>query len=218
MSKWLGESEKMVRGVFDAARYYAPSIVFIDEIDALTGERGGSENDAMLRVKNELLTQMDGMSSGSPDPERMVLVLGATNRPWALDEAFRRRLEKRILIPLPSAPARRELLLKSTARAQLDDDVSWEPLVVRTEGYNCADVVLVARDAMVGPLRELSARMKAEGVPVARMLEWVRERGAAPPRVAQRHFLDALARIRSAVGGTEALRRMDAWAAEFGST
>lgn len=90
MLQWLGESEKMVKALFDAARYYAPAIVFIDEIDALTGERGSGEHEATIRVKNELLAQMDGMAS-TMTADKLVLVLGATNRPWALDEAFRRR-------------------------------------------------------------------------------------------------------------------------------
>lgn len=219
MSKWLGESEKLVRALFDAARYYAPSIVFIDEVDALTGERGGGgEHEAMLRVKNELLAQLDGMSSGAPDPDKMVLSLGATNRPWALDEAFRRRFEKRILIPLPDSPMREALLRRSMRASAVDADVNYPGIAARTLDYNCADIVQVCRDAIVGPLRELAARMKSEGVPVSQMLTYVTEKGIKPNTVAQRHFDDALRRIKSSSGGKDASARLDAWAAEFGST
>ena len=133
VSKWRGESEKLVRTMFDMARFYSPSIIFIDEVDALVQRRGtGSEHEASRRLKTMFLTQvgcsyssvchravhahtllaaqMDGIASAA-DGGGLVMVLATSNTPWDLDEALRRRLEKRIYIPLPDEAARQQVCL-----------------------------------------------------------------------------------------------------------
>lgn len=164
-SKWRGESEKLVRILFEMARFYGPSTIFFDEIDAIASTRGGGgEHEASRRVKAELLVQMDGVGvvssaganseQGETEALKNVMVLAATNRPWDLDEAIRRRLEKRIYIPLPTTPGRRQLFDINLKGIEVAPDVDYDKLVEITEGYSGADLANVCRDAAMMPLRK----------------------------------------------------------------
>lgn len=143
-SKWRGDSEKLVRLLFDMARHYAPSTIFIDEIDALCGSRGeSSEHETSRRVKSEILMQMDGVGS---DPTKSIMLLGATNFPWAIDEALRRRLEKRIYIPLPNLESREALLIESFKGIKIGN-VDIVEIATKLDGYSGADIINICRDA-----------------------------------------------------------------------
>lgn len=152
VSKWLGESEKLVRNLFEMAREAKPSIIFIDEIDALCSARSDSESESARRIKTEFLVQMNGVGNDVDG----VLVLAATNIPWQLDSAIRRRFEKRIYIPLPEAPARASMFpihLGNTPHRLTQDD--FKKLGAMTEGYSGSDISIVVRDAMMQPVRSV---------------------------------------------------------------
>jgi len=152
ISKWLGESERLVRTLFEMARRHKPSIIFIDEIDALCGARSENESESARRIKTEFLVQMQGVGNDNEG----VLVLGATNIPWSLDSAIRRRFEKRIYIPLPSAEHRAEMFrihLGTTPHSLKDKD--FKQLGKDTDGYSGADISTVVREALMEPIRKL---------------------------------------------------------------
>ncbi|MHA1303264.1 MAG: AAA family ATPase [Candidatus Heimdallarchaeaceae archaeon] len=201
ISKWLGESEKLVHALFKLAREKQPSIIFIDEVDALTGARGG-EHDAMRRVKTELLTSMDGLSSSEKD---RLVVIGATNLPEAIDGAFRRRFERRIYIKIPDFEARRAIFQFNVRGVDLADDVDFDVLAEITEGYSGADIAMVCRDAIMTPIRELDLSGDITNPDVK----------ARP--VTQKDFLEAIQTVNPSVSAEE-IEKYERWNEEFGSS
>lgn len=157
VSKWMGESEKLVSNLFEMARESSPSIIFVDEIDSLCGQRGeGNESEASRRIKTELLVQMQGV--GHNDDK--VLVLAATNTPYALDQAIRRRFDKRIYIPLPDAKARQHMFkvhLGDTPHNLTESDL--EKLGHKTEGFSGSDVSVCVKDVLFEPVRKTQDAM-----------------------------------------------------------
>ena len=200
ISKWLGESEKLVKQLFELADEKQPSIIFIDEVDALAGARGG-EHDAMRRVKTELLTSMDGLSSSETD---RIVTVGATNMPESIDGAFRRRFERRIYIPLPDLPARSAIFVFNTRGVELAEDADFEVLAEITEGYSGSDIAMVCREAIMTPIRELD------------MAGAIEDTSVAARSVTQDDFLEAIESINPSVSDDE-IEKYDNWNEEFGS-
>lgn len=152
VSKWLGESEKLVKNLFELARQHKPSIIFIDEVDSLCSSRSDNESESARRIKTEFLVQMQGVGNDMDG----ILVLGATNIPWVLDSAIRRRFEKRIFIPLPEEHARLVMFkihLGNTAHVLTEDDLKL--LAKNTDGYSGADISIIVRDALMQPVRKV---------------------------------------------------------------
>ena len=163
LSKWVGESEKQISKLFQRARQVAPTVIFIDEIDALAPARGGSFGDSNVteRVVNTLLAEMDGL-----EELRGVVVVAATNRPTLLDPALLRpgRFDEIVYVPVPDAEGRRTILGIQTGKMPLADDVDLDALAERTERYSGADLENLVRKAGLGALR---ADMDTETITMA---------------------------------------------------
>lgn len=143
----------MVRALFAVARVHQPAVVFIDEIDSLLTQRSETEHESSRRIKTEFLVQLDGAATGEED---RILIVGATNRPYELDEAARRRLVKRLYIPLPEHEARGQIvknLLKNERHDLTLENV--EKISELTQGYSGADVTNLCKEASMGPIRSI---------------------------------------------------------------
>ncbi|KAI4188717.1 MAG: hypothetical protein L6R41_001956 [Letrouitia leprolyta] len=164
--KWYGDSNKLVNAVFSLARKLEPSIVFIDEIDAVLGQRRSSEHEASGMVKAEFMTLWDGLTSANSYGEsQRILVLGATNRIQDIDEAILRRMPKKFSVSLPSAPQRLRILGLVLKDTRIDkDDFDLEYLVRVMAGMSGSDIKESCRDAAMGPVKELIRQKKASGI------------------------------------------------------
>jgi len=201
-SKYLGEGEKLMRALFTLARRQQPSVVFFDEIDSLLGSRNESEHEASRRLKTEFLTQVDGCVSATAD---RVLVLGATNLPWELDEAVTRRMVKRVYIPLPDAASRTALIRHLLAGKPQEDqrqntsnqialsEADIEEIVARTEGLSGSDLAALCAEAAMGPIRELRPsqliEIKAEEMRAININDFVLALNVVRPSVSSEHLV-----------------------------
>ncbi|CAJ1071144.1 katanin p60 ATPase-containing subunit A-like 2 isoform X4 [Xyrichtys novacula] len=161
VSKWRGDSEKLVRVLFELARYHAPSTIFLDDFESVMSHRGatnmGGEHEGSRRMKAELLVQMDGLAKS----DDLVFLLAASNLPWELDHAMLRRLEKRILVDLPSPTARRAMIshwlprFSAPGGVELRTELDYETLAKEMDGYSGSDVRLVCKEAAMRPVRKI---------------------------------------------------------------
>jgi spastin len=204
-SKWVGEGEKMMRALFAVARVRQPSIIFIDEIDSILSSRGANEHEASRRLKSEFLVQFDGVASGGGEDDRVV-VMGATNRPEEIDDAVRRRLVKRIYIPLPDADTRKTLLHKllavGAAYALPSPDI--HRIASNTDGYSCSDLHALCQEAAMLPIRELGPRA----------IDTIQAHQIRP--LTYSDFRLAMRVVRPSVSKDQ-LKKFEAWNEEFGS-
>ncbi|KAA8903401.1 hypothetical protein TRICI_005691 [Trichomonascus ciferrii] len=211
-SKFLGESEKLVRALFYMARQFAPSIIFVDEIDSLLSSRSDTgEHEASRRIKNEFLVQWSDLQHAAAGREhddesvQRVLVLAATNLPWAIDEAARRRFVRRQYIPLPERETRYyqlTRLLSHQKHALGPEDV--ERLLELTEGFSGSDITALAKDAAMGPLRSLGEALLTTPRDSIRPIQF-------------QDFEASLKTIRPSVS-KEGLKEFEEWAALYGSS
>nr|KAF6471438.1 katanin catalytic subunit A1 like 2 [Molossus molossus] len=214
VSKWRGDSEKLVRVLFELARYHAPSTIFLDELESVMSQRGtapGGEHEGSLRMKTELLVQMDGLARS----EDLVFVLAASNLPWELDCAMLRRLEKRILVDLPSREARQAMIhhwlppVSKSRALELRTELEYSVLSQETEGYSGSDIKLVCREAAMRPVRKIfnaleNHQSESSDLP-----------GIQLDTVTTADFLDVLAHTKPSAKNLT--QRYSAWQSEFES-
>jgi transitional endoplasmic reticulum ATPase len=193
MSKWVGESEKAVRMIFKKAKQVSPSIVFLDEIDAIAPRRGGSsDSGATERVVNQLLTSMDGLE----DLEN-VFVIAATNRPDIVDPALLRpgRFDKLLLIPVPDEASRLKILQVHTKDMPLDK-VDLPALAKRLDGYVGADIENLCREAAMTALRQSKTASK---VTMAHFEEALKETHPSTDAETQKYYEQMFKHLRTAM-------------------
>ncbi|KAL6127637.1 hypothetical protein ACLB2K_071000 [Fragaria x ananassa] len=151
-SKWFGEDEKNVRALFTLAAKVSPTIIFVDEVDSMLGQRTRvGEHEAMRKIKNEFMAHWDGLLTKSGE---RILVLAATNRPFDLDEAIIRRFERRVMVGLPSVE-NREMILKTLLAKEKVENLDFKELATMTEGYSGSDLKNLCVTAAYRPVREL---------------------------------------------------------------
>ncbi|CAF1415943.1 unnamed protein product, partial [Didymodactylos carnosus] len=201
LSKWLGESEKSVRYVFELAREKQPAIVFIDEIDALCSTRTDNESESARRIKTEFLVQMEGVRNNQG-----VLILAATNIPWGLDSAIRRQFEKRIYIPLPDQAARRSMFklhLGPNAQHTLTEN-DWTILSQKSENYSGADIAVVVKNPQRGGSEFLwAACSPGDPQAIELTLDEIKADELYEPPVTMGEMLAALSTKKATVGAAD---------------
>jgi len=204
LSKWLGESEKLISSLFKVARIKAPSLIFMDEIDSVATKRGeGHEGGGERRVKTQLLAEIQGIKSGSKKP---LLVLGATNRPWDIDTAMLSRFEKKVYVPLPDLPARVGIFKIHTAGINMAiPEEDFIELGVRSDGYSGRDISNVCREVIMLPIRELDMGGLLENS----------DKEVIVRDINLQDFTKTLKKVKPMTTGSS-LRQYEQWAKEFG--
>jgi len=185
LSKYFGESTKLVSALYSVARRLAPSVIFLDEFEALSPSRDGTQSGAEARIVSTFLSELDGLAQKGS--QAYVLTIAATNVPWLIDKAILSRFEKLIYIPLPDAAARHRILELEIKHKGHRSEVPYDELTTRTEGYSGREVSQLAREAIkemvtrvnpdlvaaVDRGREAAARYKVRTVPLSRE-DWER--------------------------------------------
>lgn len=183
LDMYIGNSEKNLANLFQAARAKAPSVLFIDEVDSLGTKRGGNTSPYLKNMTTQFLTEMDGVNANN----EKLLVLGATNEPWSVDTALRRpgRFDRVLFVPPPDQPARIEILKLHARDKNVGDGVPWSSLATKMEHFSGADIAQVVDEAVeravmdalkTGNMREVTGTDFQEALKnrKATTMEWLR--------------------------------------------
>ncbi|ORX89750.1 Vps4 [Clohesyomyces aquaticus] len=237
VSKWMGESERQdpsnfhqLKTLFDMARERKPSVIFIDELEGIASSRdSGGDNEHTNRIKTEILIQMDGVGKDATG----ILVLAATNLPWKLDAALRRRFQKRIHIALPNMAARKEMFETGALHAQCNlEEKDLEQLASMTEGYSGSDISIVVQDTLMIPVKKIRTakywrKIVKDGTEKLEPCDQT-DTGALPmtwkqvpsdklfePSVLPKDFFTALSKVKPSVSQDD-FQKTKEWTEEFG--
>ena len=203
VSKWLGESEKLLKTLFKVARLDAPSLIFMDEVDSLAGKRGGgNEGGGERRIKTQFLQEMQGVKSTS---DKLVTLMGATNLPWDIDNAVLRRFEKKIYCGLPTVEGRTKIFELCTKEIEMDETVNFSELGEISEGYSGSDIATVCREVVMLPVRELDVSGQLTSSNNDFTLR----------KITREDFINVLQNIKPVVSDSE-IEKFRKWKEEFG--
>lgn len=203
VSKWLGESEKLLKTLFKVAYLDAPSLIFMDEIDSIATKRGtGNEGGGERRLKTQFLQEMQGVKDHK---DKLVTVMAATNIPWEIDSAVLRRFEKKIYVGPPTEEGRAKIFQLCTKGIELGNDVDFEELAKKTPDYSGSDIATVCREVVMLPIRELDM---AGGLLNSGSSIQIRP-------VVQADFIEVIKEVKPVVSDEELIRFQE-WTEEFG--
>ena len=203
VSKWLGESEKLLKTLFKVARLDAPSLIFMDEVDSIAGKRGGgNEGGGERRIKTQFLQEMQGVKSTHG---KLVTLMGATNLPWDIDSAVLRRFEKKIYCGLPTVEGRTKIFELCTKEVEMDETIDFVELGGIAEGYSGSDIATVCREVVMLPVRELDVSGKLESSNNDFNLR----------KITREDFINVLENIKPVVSDSE-IEKFQKWKNEFG--
>jgi len=205
LSKYFGESTKLISALYTVARRLSPSVVFIDEFESLTPPRGSGESGAERRIVSTFLAELEGLAS--KEEENFVLTIGATNVPWLVDQAMLSRFQQRIYVPLPDAEARREILKIFLPRRGHKSKVPLETLVQRTEGYSGREIEQLCQTAITNMTERVNPNLMSA---VERGQQAVRDYEIQVEPLTEADFEIAFERVQANTD-PEMLRRYDRW-------
>jgi len=202
LTMWFGESEANVRDVFDKARAAAPCVLFFDELDSIASSRGGHAGDAGGagdRVVNQLLTEMDGMSS-----KKSVFIIGATNRPDIIDPALMRpgRLDQLMYIPLPDLESRLSIFRAVLRKSPVAKDVDLQYLSQKTEGFSGADITEICQRSTQMAIRQ-SIEAEADRIERGDAMDTGEPAADPVPEITRAHFAEAMKYARRSVSDAD---------------
>lgn len=211
LSKYFGESTKLISALYAVAARLSPSVIYMDEFEALSPPRGSGESGAERRIVSTLLAELDGLKS--KDQQALIITIGATNHPWLIDEAILSRFQKRVYVPLPDAAARRGIFEINITRKGLKSDVPLDELVRRSEGYSGREIQQVCQTAITSMTQRANPDLMRA---VDRGKEAVRDYQLRVQPLSRQDFDLAFEHIRPQTN-PQTLRRYQQWAQQVDS-